>query len=106
MKSNERLALLEYISLCEDFLAEKISGDEFRDAYFKLSRADKNRYEDEEVGRLIDWIYPEIDVYEPDPQLLKTLQEEKPNWYLGDDEVRRKVMEFVSKIKLLVRANP
>lgn len=106
MKSSERSALLEYISLCEDFLAKKISGDEFRGTYFKLSGADKNLYEDEEVSRLIDWIYPEIDVYEPNPNLLKDLQQEKPNWYLGDNEIRSKVRDFVSKIKPLVNKNP
>ena len=98
--------LLKYTDLCERFLDRQISGDEFRGAYFQLSESDKNLYEDERISRLIDWIYPEIDVYEPNPELLKTLQKEKPNWYLGEAEIRSKLMEFVSKLKPLVCKSP
>lgn len=103
VNNDERSTLLKYTDLCERFLDKRISGDEFRVEYFKLSGTDRNLYEDERISRLIDWLYPEIDVYEPDPELLKTLQAEKPNWYLGDDEIRIKVQEFVSKLKPLIQ---
>lgn len=103
VKKGERSMLLRYTGLCERFLDKRISGDEFRGAYFELSGTDENLYEDERISRLMDWIYPEIDVYEPNLELLKTLQAEKPNWYLGDEEIRIKVQEFVSKLKPLIR---
>jgi len=88
-------ALTNFLNLCGDYLSEKISGPEFKEA-FEMYMFDYGDDIDPEIYVYLDDILDAVTYYDPDEF------REDDEHFLQEDELRAAVIEGLEKIKALL----
>lgn len=93
-----------YMGLIKRFLRGEISGAELQTRYLNRFQGE-SRPMSEDMFRLLDTIFAEIEAFEADEELLEGLRKEepRPGWYFGEDQLRERLQERAKQLNKLKR---